>query len=110
MSRNVINLADISAKASKRGRKSTVTPEDIETAQSLDVGEAIELDEFDLEGDEFAKYYDERIGRYHGDRDALMNAWTSRHRQRVASLAKLSGVDLIMVTTEDGKAYAGRQS
>jgi len=110
MSRNIINLADISAKTSKRGRKTTITPEDIEAAQSLAVGEAIELDEFDMTGDEFSTYYDSRIGRYNGDRDALVNAWTSRHRQRVASLSKASGVDLIMVTTDDGKAYAGRQS
>lgn len=110
MSRQIINLADLDRKVAKRGRKSTVTEADIEEAQSLAVGEAIHIEEASSVGDEFTEYRASRIARYHGDEAALLNAWQSRHRQRVASLAKASGVALVAVFTTDGEMYAARQS
>ena len=108
--RIIINLSDLTQKVSHRGRKTTVSQEDIDTAKSLEVEQAFLIDEFSLSGDQFRTYYNERIARYHGDEQAVNNAWTSRHRQRVAALAKACGVDLVMVVTEDGEAYVSRRS
>lgn len=108
--RIIINLSDLTQKVSHRGRKTTVSQDDIDTAQALDVQQAFHIEEFSLSGDEFATYRSERIARYHGDEQAVNNAWTSRHRQRVSALAKASDVDLVMVVTEDGEAYASRRS
>lgn len=108
--RKVVTLASLQPKASKRGRKSTVTAVDISDAQALAVGEAMLIPEFDLNGEEYAEYRQRRIARYNGDEAALINAWTSRYRQRVAALAKQSGVDLTAVTTDDGEMYAARQA
>ena len=107
--RKVVSLASLQTKASKRGRKSTVTEVDITDAQALAIGEAMLIPEYDLSGDEYEAYKAKRIARYNGDESALLNAWTSRYRQRVAALAKRSGVDLVAVTTDDGEMYAARQ-
>lgn len=106
--RKVVSLANIQGKVSKRGRKSTVTPADIEDAQALTVGEGFIIEEFSLSGPEFAKYRTERIGRYNGDEAALVNAWQSRYRQRVTALSKASGVPLTAMFTDDGELVAGR--
>lgn len=108
--RKVVSLASIQPKVAKRGRKSTVSALDISDAQALEIGEAMLIPEFDLNGDEFAQYRAERLTRYQGDEAALLNAWTSRYRQRVATLAKASGVALTAVTTSDGELYAARQA
>lgn len=109
MTRQIINIADLDRKVAKRGRKSTVTEADIEEARTLSVGEAIHIEEASTTGDEFADYRASRIARYNGDEQALLNAWQSRHRQRVAALAKASEVDLVAVFTTDGEMYAARQ-
>jgi hypothetical protein len=111
--RQVVNLSDLNLTVAKRGRKSTVTPDDIVAAQSLAVGQGIEIEEYNLNGPEFAAYYAEKIGTYgdHPDPDAaLLNAWTSRYRQRIMALAKASGVALAAVLTNDGRLFAGRKS
>lgn len=108
--RKVVSLASLQPKVAKRGRKSTVTDLDIADAQALEIGEAMLIPEYDLNGEDFYAYHEERITRYNYDAAALTNAWTSRHRQRVAALAKASGVNLTAVTTSDGEMYAARQS
>jgi|DEB0MinimDraft_10_1074344.scaffolds.fasta_scaffold20602_3 hypothetical protein len=109
--RKVVSLDDLVGKVSKRGRKSTVTPEDIATVSSLAIGEGMVIEDYTLDGDAFARYRAERIGRYatHDDPEAsVLNAWQSRHRQRVTALSKASGVTLTPMFTADGMLVAGR--
>jgi hypothetical protein len=110
-SRKVIKLNEISEKVSKRGRKTTVTAQDIETAKGLEIGEGFEIEEYNLNGPAFAQYKSERISKYvETPEENVLNAWNSRFRQRIAAISKASGVDLSPVFTKDGELFAGRNS
>lgn len=111
MNRNVVKLSELNRTMAKRGRKSTVTPEDIATAQSLEIGEAFEVEEAHESTDAFAEYMAEAIAKDASkDEASVRNAWQSRFRQRAIALAKASGVELTAVFTDDGGCYYARKS
>ena len=111
MNRQIVNIADLNRSIAQRGRKSTVTPEDIATAQSLDIGEAFEVPEADENGSDFSAYLREAIAKDPTkDEATVRNAWQSRFRQRAVALAKASGVDMTAVFTNDGGCYFARRA
>ena len=111
--RKIVRLDELAQRASKRGRKSTVDPTLVADLTACEVGEAVEVPEYDLNGPDFAKYRTERIGRYvtHDDPEAsVVNAWASRYRQRVVALSKSCDFEVAPVFTTDGLLFVGRMS
>jgi hypothetical protein len=111
--RKVVRLDELTGKVSKRGRKSTVDPVLVAELTSASTGEAVEVPEYRLSGPEFARYRSERIGRYatHEDPEAsVLNAWNSRHRQRITALAKTVDFEVQPIFTNDGELFVGRIS
>ena len=109
--RKVINLADLEMKVSRRGRKSTVTSEDIADAKALEINDGWEIEEAHVDHADFADYLADAIRRDSTKTEAdVMNAWQSRFRQRAIALAKASGVEIGAVFTNDGGCYFIRKS
>lgn len=111
--RKIVRLDELAERTSKRGRKSTVDPALLADLMACEVGEAVEVPEYDLNGPDFAKYRSERIVRYvtHDDPEAsVVNAWASRYRQRVVALSKSCDFEVAPVFTTDGLLFVGRMS
>lgn len=111
MSKKIINLSDLNVRVAQRGRKSTVTPEDIADAQALEVQMGWEVEEASENGADFSAYFADAVAKdATKDEASVRNAWQSRFRQRCAALAKQSGVDMGAVFADDGTCYFIRKS
>ena len=111
MAREIIDLSALNLSVAKRGRKSTVTPDDIADAQALEVGQGIHIEEASESGNAYSAYINEALAKdATKTEDVIRNAWQSRFRQRCIALAKASGVAMTTVFTTDGECYFARKA